>query len=288
MAKKNEIWQKIHKEYVKLVVPNRMSVDDMKIYARLIKIVLKSKKGQNVMLMGSTPELRRFLFTYTRFFKATIYCVDSSRVMYKAMGDFITKGDLQEKFINADWLKTGLPDDFFDLIIGDEVICNVPIKDHKKLFKEVSRVSKSSGYWITRHNFYLSNKIKTEDIVLEIVDDLTEKKYSFQEAINYIFILLFYNLAAKNKKHCLNQRQELKEMEKIYTSLKPGLKKEVLKELIRNFKEDWQTSFNYYWHVLSKKESEKELKPFFEMKEVLYAHDYITAGNSPIYLLKKK
>ncbi len=288
MAKRTQIWQQFSQDYCKMVIPNRPSPEDCRNYSLLINQVLKNKKRVRILVMGSTPELRSLLFTYTCLQKARVYCLDFSENMYRAMTDFIAKTDLKEKFIKGNWLKTGIKDDFFDLVVGDEVICNVPVKGHAKLFQEVKRILKKDGFWITRHNFYLPNEIKPEQIILKTVKDIVQGKYGFQTAINYLYILLFYNMVQKNKQRRVNMAEETREMEKAYKKLKDGLDKKALKALIKHFKENWRSIFDYYWYVLSKKDSERELKPFFEIKKILYARDYITAKNSPICLLKVK
>ena len=288
MAKRTQIWQQFSQDYCKMVIPNRPSPEDCQNYSLLINQVLKNKKRVRILVMGSTPELRSLLFTYTCLQKARVYCLDFSENMYRAMTDFIAKTDLKEKFIKGNWLKTGIKDDFFDLVVGDEVICNVPVKGHAKLFQEVKRILKKDGFWITRHNFYLPNEIKPEQIILKTVKDIVQGKYGFQTAINYLYILLFYNMVQKNKQRRVNMAEETREMEKAYKKLKDGLDKKALKALIKHFKENWRSIFDYYWYVLSKKDSERELKPFFEIKKILYARDYITAKNSPICLLKVK
>jgi len=288
MEKRTKIWQKITRDYCKFVIPDRPSLDDTRNYARVINQVLKDKKESKVLVMGSTPEIRRFLFTYTCLFKAHVYCIDFSPDMYKSMTNFINKSELKEKYINASWLKTGFKDNFFDLVVGDEVICNIEIKKHNKLFQEISRILKKNGYWVTRHNVYFPNKIKPKTIILNIVKDLKEKKYSFQEAIHYLYITLFYTLVQTNKQHRLSQAEQMKEMKKVYKALSNNSNKRVLKELMKHFQENWQPFYNYYWYVLSKKDSEKELREFFTIKKTLIPRDYITAKNSPIYLLKNK
>ncbi len=288
MEKRTKMWQKITRDYCKFVIPNRPSLDDTRNYAIAINQVLKNKKEPKILVMGSTPEIRRFLFTYTCLFNAQVYCVDFSPNMYKSMTDFINKAELKEKYIKASWLKTGLKDNFFDLAVGDEVICNIEPKKHKGLFQETSRILKKDGYWVTRHNMYLPNQAKPKTIILNIVKDLKQKKYSFQEAIHYLFITLFYSLVQTNKQHRLNQAEQMKEMRKVYKTLKNDLDKRVLKELIKHFQGNWQSTYSYHWYVLSKKDSEKELREFFTIKKILTPRDYITAKNSPIYLLKNR
>jgi len=287
MNQKLKIWQGIARDYCKLIVPNRPSHDDCQNYGLLINQALKNKKKPRIMVTGSTPELRSLLFVYTCLYNAQVYCVDFSEDMYKAMTDFISKKSLKEKFVKADWLNTKFKDNFFDLVVGDEVICNISIKNHSKFFQEIKRILKKDCFWITRHNIYLPDASKTKSIVLGVVRDIAQGKYGLQTAINYLFILLFYKLVRENKYHKLNQNRELTEIKKVYRELSnKKFEKEILKQVIYYWEDNWQTTSAYYWHVLSKKDSEEELREFFVIKEILYAYDYITAKNSPVYLLK--
>ena len=63
----------------------------------------------------------------------------------------------------------------------------------------------------------------------------------------------------------------------------------IIKELIILYNNFFvKLSGNYKWHIFSRDESRKELEEFFIIKNELYADDYPTVNNSPIYLLKKK
>ena len=289
MAKRTKMWRDISRDYCKLVIPNRPSPDDCQNYGLLINQVLKNKKRPKILVLGSTPELRSLLFAYTCLKKAQVYCVDFSESMYKAMTDFIAKTPLKEKFKKANWLKTGFKDNFFDLVVGDEVICNVAAKNHLKLFQEIKRILKKDCFWITRHNIYLPDKTKPKTIILNIVKGISQGRYSFQIAVNYLYILLFYNLVQKAKDHKVNQTEQLREIKRVYQDLKAkDLEKRVLKQLVHYWQDNWRPTASYYWYVLSKKDSEKELREFFIIKKILTPRDYITAKNSPIYLLKNK
>lgn len=286
----SKFWDTTAKDYSKLIVPNRPSLDDCENYGLLIAKVLKNRKRPRIMVMGSTPELRSILLTYTMFNQAQVYCVDINPIMYWAMTDFIIKANLKEKFIKKSWLKTGFRSKFFDLILGDEVICNIPINQHLSLFKEVHRILKPNGFWITRHNFYLrrSSKKEIERTILDLVKKIKKGQYSFQRALNTLHPLVFYYLVSLSPEHkgCLDD--ELRALKSVYRKSKNKVHKQVIKKLISLTKKNFGERKDYYWYTLSKKQSEAELRKFFIIKKVLYSNDYITAKFSPIYLLKKK
>ncbi|MDD2647001.1 MAG: class I SAM-dependent methyltransferase [Patescibacteria group bacterium] len=288
-----KVWSKIACGYSKLVVPNRPSDHDCANYAHYIYKILKDVNNPKIMLMGSTPELRSILYTYTFKKKAQIFTVDLSADMHQAMREFVvpaTKPELKEEFFCGSWLKTNFPDNFFDLVVGDEVICNVCADQHQNLFAEINRILKNGGHWVTRHNFYLAENVKQspKSIILNIVDNINDGKYTFQYSINILYLLLFYRLVIDQAQHCVNVSDEIKVIKKILPNISNIKQRQTLKELLRVFEKYFGSYKNYYWYVLSKQESLKELKDYFQFKGELYAKDYLTVRHSPIWLLKKK
>ncbi len=293
-VQKNKIatWQKISREYSKLLVPNRPSLDECQNYGELIANFLKGQKNTKIMIMGATPELRRILYTYEILNNAKAYCVDINPAMYRAMTEFLARADgLREEFKKGSWLANGFPDQYFDLVLGDEVICNVASTKHKKLFSEVSRVLKNQGAWITRHNFYLPETKKTsiKQILLELAKRIDSGEYCFQLAANLLFIKIFYQTSTdKNFKnsvqsHVMVLRDENKK------SFQNHKYSRIIYELL-DFYEDVFLPMcgDYQWYVLSKKESEKELREHFEIQDRVYAKDQSMTKHCPIYVLKKK
>lgn len=285
-----KVWETISKDYSKLIIPNRPSHDDCRIYGVLTREALRSRKQPKIMIMGATPELRRVLYTAEFLQKAEVFCVDVNPVMYKAMNNFLMKGHFNERFKKQSWLDTKFDDKFFDLVIGDEVICNISPDKHQDLFKEISQILKDNGHWITRHNLYTEKVKKTSvgEIFAEISEKIEKGEYDFQLAINILYSKIFYYMAWKNPG--LNSMAgHLKIMKQEYEkNLKKHKFSRIIRELINLYQENFVSlSGNYRWHVLSEKESEKELKEYFVIQEKMRAGDYPTVEYSPIYLLKK-
>ncbi|MDD5625948.1 MAG: class I SAM-dependent methyltransferase [Patescibacteria group bacterium] len=280
-------WEAVAQDYAKLVVPNRPSFDDCKNYGLLIAQILKNKRQPKIMVMGSTPELRSILLTYTIFQKAQVYCLDINPTMYRAMTNFVIKSELKEKYVQKSWLNTGFKDNFFDLVVGDEVICNLPAKEHSKLFKEIGRILKPSGFWITRHNLYLKKESKEEakKIILDLVKKIESGEYSFQQAINIFHPRLWYYTVSLSPEHKASIGDALKILKEISKKLP---QKNILKKLIILIENNFSKFMNYSWSGLSQKESEQELENYFSIKKRVVSKDYITAKFSPIYLLKVK
>ena len=289
--KSNNAWKNISKDYSKLLIPNRPSQDDCHNYGLLINKVLKNKNKPKIMIMGSTPELRRILYTYEFLQKVEVFCLDVNELMYKAMANFIMKANFNERFLKRSWLDTKLKDKTFDLIVGDEVICNIDKKEHNNFFKEVCRILKDNGAWITRHNFYTEQVKKTnvKKILLNLAEKINKGEYCFQQADNILYNNIFYYESSVNQ----DSNTTINHLKIIKREYKQSFENHKLNKIIKKLIGIYENKFvsmcgDYKWHVLSEKESECELSDYFIIKKKVYSMDYPSVKYSPIYLLKKK
>ncbi|MFA7209206.1 MAG: class I SAM-dependent methyltransferase [Parcubacteria group bacterium] len=285
-------WDNISKMYSKLIIPNRPSLGDIENYGRIMSLVLGNKKNPKIMIMGSTPELRSAAYRFRIMKGAKVFCVDISENMYEAMNNFcVSKQSNDEKYLERSWLKTGFKKDYFDLILGDEVICNIPFESQDELFKEISRILKKNGAWVTRHNFSIGKDEVTnpKEIIEYLAINISNGNINFDFAVNLLFVDFFYYAGWHNP---LDNSMEshLKVMKKEYLiHFKKHPLKKIVKELIDLYDIFWVSlSGNHNWSIVSRKDSEIRLKKFFKIGKKLYSNDYPTAKNSPIYLLSKK
>jgi len=234
-----EPWRQITKDYARLVIPNRPSTQDCENYGKLIKSALGNKKNPKILVLGSTPEIRSLLYTYTVLQGAQVICIDVNPAMYRAMTSFVTKTNLQEKFYRRNWLATGFPGNYFDLIMGDEIICNIPKKIHDNLFQEISRVLKDGCYFITRHNLYVPGRTTAKEIISRTVRDVDRGKHSFQTAINYLYITLFYQRVQRVAENRVNIIDEMKDINRAYRQTKNKRHKKIISTIIDLYRKNW-------------------------------------------------
>lgn len=289
--KKVTAWQRYSKIWNLFLPPTRPSQDDSKNYGLLIAKELKNKQSPKIMVMGSTPELRRVLYTYECLNNAELYCVDINPTTYKAMTQFLAQGrNSHEKFVASSWLSTDFPSRYFDLIIGDQVICQIKPEQHKMLFSEISRILKKNSAWITRHDIYLSEEQKDNpaNILINIAEKIKKGEYSFQLAASIIlYRFIHYIDTTKSLNTMLNYLNVTKK--EYQGNLKNNENYKIVKELIDIIEDNYvKLDDNYGWYVLSEKESEKELEEFFKIKGKVYSSDRPFSKNGPIYMLENK
>lgn len=129
--KKISSWQAMTDKWKKglYTSPGRPSLSEQKIYRKCIKAVIKNKKNARALVLGSTPELRDIL---AELKVETIIC-DISYEMMLAMSEVIKKAKPEKEiWIKAPWEENPLPEKYFDIIVGDLVLGNVPWQVKKK------------------------------------------------------------------------------------------------------------------------------------------------------------
>ncbi len=289
-----EKWRKVAQIYTRALPPNRPSSDDCLIYAKNIARILKNKKAAKVLLMGSSPRIRDILRDLSLNKEIRVFCLDLTPEMYQAMTSLVYVKNPKEKFVKGNWLQIPFEKNYFDLVIGDEVICNVENKRHDQLFAEVRRILKDSGFWLTRHNFFTPAIIKFNLplFLLKQTKATLRGEITGQQVGNNISILSMYRLFYKEKE---NKPIKLNNMFKYYNKVKEEAikiakpeEKIMIEKTYRNFISAFYDMKTVQWSGLSKQESEKELNKHFRILRRGYSNDYISAKFSPIYLLSPR
>lgn len=118
----------------------------LKKYQELIKRSLKGKKNVRVLILGSTPETREMILKMGY----ELYTIDISQNLIDKISQLVRADKKREKIIIADWLTMPLPEDYFDLIIGDGVFNNVTFKNFNRFAANMVKVAKKEAWVIFR------------------------------------------------------------------------------------------------------------------------------------------
>jgi len=98
----------------KLSFPNRPTEREVAIYQKFI--AQDRRQDANLLILGATPELRDL----TAFLGIKPVLVDISPRMLWGMLRLTKQLDAtKEVWVKSDWLQAPLPENFFDIIIGD-------------------------------------------------------------------------------------------------------------------------------------------------------------------------
>ncbi|HLN18837.1 MAG TPA: methyltransferase domain-containing protein [Patescibacteria group bacterium] len=160
-----ESWAKISADWKKTVTPPMCpSPDDIKIYKRWVNKVLSERKGKiNVLVLGSTREIRDFLNKSERI---SVTVCDINKSHYLAMNRLIKNKRKDEIFIKHEWSLAPLKENFFDIIIGDGIISNVAKKNKTRFLQNMARAIKNNGLVIIRELYVYNNRrIKIDEVL---------------------------------------------------------------------------------------------------------------------------
>ena len=288
-AKMSYIWGLVQR-------PGRPSDNDLKNYRDLI---LASGAYANVLILGSTPEIRDMLIDMKKEgFDIQVTCVDMVEDMYHAMENLMKNTPVGERFANGNWLE--LSKSFklgeFDIVIGDWVSVNVGT-ERETFYSEIKKILKPDGYFIERAGIIAPetpNIPKSTSEVLKIVKAQAKKaedgEITKDQAWNYFISTLMMSAYYLNDVNKIDWGDsyiaEIREAEK--QILRDGSDTE--KYIFSKFNEVYGPTSGKYWTILKKDEQENIFKKDFDLKDIKVSNDYdqVKCKESPIYFLKNK
>ncbi len=135
-----ERWEKYYTE------PGRPTKGDLAAYRKFIKQAIKGKNQPRVLVLGATPELRDLLYEL----KCEVTIIDAAAAMVQAMTGLKKHRSAPEKVVISDWIDNPLKADYFDVIVGDIILANIPRQKQPEFLRGLARMLKPGGYFISR------------------------------------------------------------------------------------------------------------------------------------------
>ena len=151
-------------------VPIRPSTDEISEYRRALFECLRSvttSSPPKILILGSTPEIRDLVAQLAPR-EAEIYLADISYRMPGGMLKLTHFVDpLRERWIRCDWLELPFSESFFDVVIGDLLLQQLPPLKEILFLEKMALMLKKEGMFISRFHFLDTEIHKTtiEEIV---------------------------------------------------------------------------------------------------------------------------
>jgi len=241
------------------------------------KFITQKKKYPKILILGATPHYRDLAHRL----KAEVTCVDISVDMFESMISLMSnkKITVKEIWIKADWLKAPLQKNYWDFVLGDLVITNLPIQLWRLFLLKMKNLIKPGGYFIARQ---YSQPPVAYPTPFEIMNRFQAKK-------KYEVLELGWELMCSVTDRKLNERRT----KDLILAVKRVINSTTNKKLSNKFKGMFKDIQYYYpagkvWYALTKKDFEKMLRRYFKISAIRYGDDYPYARDCPIYFLKKK
>ena len=259
--------------------PSRVSKDESDKYKEWLSKYADPSK--NILLLGVTPEIRESLAGLN----CNVTCIDINKEMISAMDSVLKVKNPLEEILNENWLDNSLPDNSFDIVIGDAVLPNVAWEEREKLLTEVKRILKPDGLFITRA-FCVPGE-KPYRNVDELLKKFSTKEPNYQSALELVLELQILAYDPKDHLGTFSKPKEMLEKirgEKGFDFDSDNLNK--ILEMVWNF---WCVKFVKKAYTYAyRDEEEKEYEKYFEIAEIYEATDNSYSDITPMYILRIK
>ncbi len=162
---KKKEWEDYLKHWSKLrhpIIPEKISLATYK------KLIKKYVKGNKVLLLGATCQLRDLLAKLNMH----VTCVDISPIILKAHEKMCKVRKRKEKIVVGDWLKYN-PKERFDLVIADAANFQIKESSYDLFFSKVASWLKKTGVSI---QLIVADYKKTRVELKDVVDYIKKSK----------------------------------------------------------------------------------------------------------------
>lgn len=188
-----------------LLFPTKL---ELEIHKKNILKHINNVKNPKMLVLGVTPEFRDLGLSLGM----DVTAVEMNPQAINDMNEYVTIKDRQkEKVILGNWLDVKLPQDNFDVVIGDFSFNFLEINNYKKLFKKLRTILKESGCLSIKTIVHPDNEL--EKSFENYLQDYRDKLITFKE----LYILSrFYLLKEFNYDLVQKQNKADKFFEKIW------------------------------------------------------------------------
>ncbi len=259
--------------------PFRPSSEEMKCYENHLNTVNDKKR---ILLLGSTPELRDLLAQYYHVSK--IYLCDFSWKMLEEMTKELKNADQEKEiWIKADWTDIALPQNFFDVIIGDLVFMQLPPDQISSFLKKISVLLSEGGIFIVRSRCRKEFRRSAKELIQDTINEYRDG--DLNKAVTSLLWEL-YDVCTKNNDTIIDTEraaEAIREYAKETGSAHPLLSL-TLKKIQRTAKKD---TFRWHWTFPFEDDLSNLINESFLIKGV---QTYVNNRTSyyPIFFLEKR
>lgn len=262
-------------------VPSRISRQEVEKYRKWLGEINKDKKPLKGLVLGATPELRDALLD----FGYKVYSIDINLDMFLAMDELIENKNPTEVLIKSNWLDSPLAENYFDVVLGDAVLPNIPWDDRPRLLAEIKRLLKPDGVFLTRA-FCVPDK-KPFSNVEEILEHFSKKEQpTMQNALE--MVLEFQILTYDPKDHLgsfAKARDVLEEYHKRNGNKFDNKNLQEIHDIVWDF---WCQKFvNKVFVYAYRNEEEESYEKNFKIMDTFEAADHDYSKITPMYFLKR-
>ena len=258
--------------------PSRISHQEVEKYHEWLKS-LKEKGAKTALVLGATPEIRDAL--NESGYKSTI--IDINPEMIQAMNSVMKTSNPEETIVCSNWLDSTLQSGYFDVIVGDAVLPNLPYSEREKFFSEVKRLLKPSGVFLTRA--FCVPKENRFATLEDLLESFKAREPTYESALKLELELQFLSYNPKTHLGTFLNAKNL--IETIRGENKFNTGSENLDKILDIVWDFWSTKFIDKVFVYEyRDEEEKEYGAHFDIEETYESKDNEYSKITPMYVLR--
>ena len=277
-------WLTVAKRLQEIPAPMHPWPSEVKIYRQLTRRALRGVRSPRVLILGSTPEMRDIAHNIVG---SEVTCVDIDMNMISAMGQLVKNHNKIKKeiWIKSNWVTVPLKEKYYDLILGEAVLGNVPRESWSTFLNHLKDLLRPGGYFISR---VVANDLgdwhgKTLE---EVFDYASVQRLNFME----LYFLLFYRIFGGKHILKMSNIDMYKTIQKFYNKNKQKyvLSNKYVEGLLNKIAKYLPAS-PFQWSNGPKKIAVKHLRHCFNIRGEYYGRgeSAFNAAYHPIYFLRK-
>lgn len=276
-SEQSSIWPTFLKYWKYYHCPGKPSQDDL----RIVERQLRQRKAKRVLILGSTPQLRDLCAKL----KLETTVMDMQMEMLQGMQRYMKRKNVPETIIRSNWLTAPLQEGYFDAVLGDLIMENVPHVDKIPLLRKISRLLKPNGCFVTKVFFVPEHY--TEQDPLPMINRIARLPRNENRSSELFVHLYFYGYNKKRK--TLFTSAVTKLIRKYYKNGKAlrGMDRRAI-PLLKRIILLWGDPMSKEWYLGSKEYNLREISKVLHIRSYQEPADYLFAQYFPTIVCEKR
>lgn len=243
--------------------------------------VIRKYSPKNILLLGSTPELRDELTLYQKKFpEAQCVIADQSPMMLWGMLQYSSHTDPEkEVWVKGKWEELPLAQGTFDLIIGDLVVRQFPAEEQHGFFQKIASLMSPQGVFVARYHAPLSFEQEQTVVLAEKFFSKSQGIYNPEAVGEFVMNLLIATADIERRRTRFHSAQEF--LDRSIHSSQNTTEKHLLQQVRLNaFSSEFEVSIQTHTDITV------VLSSYFSKIETYVAQDYRDSQSFPIFAVR--
>lgn len=263
--------------WTKMVGPSRPTASELAIYTKYAHMLMNFEKRKlRILILGSTPEFRDW--GYEENFE--VWVMDANPDYNSAINrelrhkTILENAKYKEHYIYEYWQNLSF-EDFFDIIIGDLAIGNIPPNQLESFIQKVSTALTSNGLFLGKSFFIPKEEIKP-------IKDVVKEYYSGPLYHPYSALAFHLTMHSLDENNMLSFQKQYQLVISLYND---GIINDDTLECFQNV--GWDTEMKFHFHVPHIEKYEQLLCKYLTIYKTEYGQD-IYSPFFPLFIVTKQ